>query len=167
MYRRTNFRKSGLTLIEILIVVAILMVLMITGMVFVQPSLSKGRDGKKKSDLQQISVALEEYYNNKASYPAALTTCGETSEIASVLKKVPCEGSGSRAYLYIADPVGCDAATVRCSGYRLLTDLAYDLDTDIAKKGCTTDFGGKKGCHQAGGIVYDYGVAVGRSLADY
>lgn len=162
--RFSVIKKSGFTLIEILVVTAILVLLMIAAMVNFLPTLGRGRDGRRKADLQRISIALEEYYNNKESYPPTLT-CGSNTTLAAVLGDVPCDVITRQPYLYIADPVACAGTVVSpCRGYRLLTDLDYDQDPDIEKKGCTISFSGKLGCHQASGKVYDWGIAVGRTL---
>ncbi len=61
--------RKGFTLIELLIVIMILGVLaaLITGNFFT--SLKKGRDAKRKGDLEQIQRALEMYYEDKRTYP--------------------------------------------------------------------------------------------------
>ncbi len=157
----------GFTLIELLVVISIVALLLVTGLTLLLPSLMKGRDGRRKADLHKIANALEEYYNNELSYPATLSTCGTTTPISNVMKDVPCEVETTQPYLYLADPAGCDGgATVRCSGFRILTNLENNTDPDIEQQGCTISFSGEKGCHKSGNTVYDYGVAVGRLLAD-
>ena len=61
--------KKGFTLIELLIAIIILGVLaaLISGNFFT--SLKKGRDAKRKADLEQITRALEMYYEDKRTYP--------------------------------------------------------------------------------------------------
>jgi general secretion pathway protein G len=61
--------KKGFTLIELLVVIAILGILaaLITGNFFT--SLKKGRDAKRKADLEQVTRALEMYYEDKRAYP--------------------------------------------------------------------------------------------------
>ena len=65
--------RKAFTLIELLIVIIILGVLaaLITGNFFT--SLKKGRDAKRKADLEQVSRALEMYYEDKKAYPDSLT----------------------------------------------------------------------------------------------
>lgn len=61
--------KKAFTLIELLIVIIILgfMAALITGNFLT--SLKKGRDAKRKADLEQIQRALEMYYEDKKVYP--------------------------------------------------------------------------------------------------
>ncbi len=164
---------SGFTLIEVLIVAATIVLLLLTGMYLLLPSIDRGRDGRRKADLHKLSSAIEEYYNDKGSYPntADMAFCGDDNEVLEpYLERVPCNISTNEPFLYLAVPAqgaSCDGtAGSRCSGYRLLTDLADNQDPDIEGKGCTKDFSGVKGCHMAGGIVYDYGVASGVELRD-
>lgn len=61
--------KRAFTLIELLVVILIMGVLasLITGNFFT--SLKKGRDAKRKTDLEQIQRSLEMYYEDKRTYP--------------------------------------------------------------------------------------------------
>ena len=63
-------KKNGFTLIELLIVMVIIGILATIGLATFASSQMKSRDAKRKSDLQQISRALELYYNDKGQYPA-------------------------------------------------------------------------------------------------
>ncbi len=64
-----SHNKKGFTLIELLVVIIILGVLaaLIIGNFFT--SLKKGRDARRKADLEQIQKALELYYEDKRAYP--------------------------------------------------------------------------------------------------
>jgi type II secretion system protein G len=61
--------QNGFTLIELMIVMIILGVLasLVAGNFFT--SLKKGRDARRKADLQNIQKALEGYYEDKNAYP--------------------------------------------------------------------------------------------------
>lgn len=65
----SSFSKLSFTLIELLIVIAILGILssLISGNFIT--SLKKGRDTKRKSDIEQIQKALEMYYEDNNKYP--------------------------------------------------------------------------------------------------
>lgn len=69
-------KKSAFTLIEILLVVAIIGILasMITGSFL--SSLRKGRDTKRKADLGSIQKSLELYYEDNGEYPDSLDFAG-------------------------------------------------------------------------------------------
>jgi type II secretion system protein G len=64
-------KKSGFTLIELLIVIVILGILATVGLASFTSSQMKSRDAKRKANLQQISQALELYYNDKGQYPSS------------------------------------------------------------------------------------------------
>lgn len=53
-----SHNKSGFTLIEILVVIAIIGLLATTAVIFLAPVLKNGRDAKRKSDLAQIGRFL-------------------------------------------------------------------------------------------------------------
>ena len=63
------FKRKSFTLLEIMIVIAILGVLasLIIGNFIT--SLKKGRDARRKADLEQIQKALEMFYEDNQAYP--------------------------------------------------------------------------------------------------
>ena len=61
--------KLGFTLIEMLVVIAILGLLATVGLGSFQSSQMKSRDTQRKNDLNQIQKALELYYNDNGKYP--------------------------------------------------------------------------------------------------
>ncbi|MFA6016535.1 MAG: prepilin-type N-terminal cleavage/methylation domain-containing protein [Patescibacteria group bacterium] len=134
--------KRGFTLLELLIVIVILGVLaaLITGNFFT--SLKKGRDTKRKADLEQVSRALELYYEDKKVYPATLTFGGKLCETASCLvaekvymQKVPNDPISEMSYEY----------KLTNGSYRLyaclennLQILPYDVLTQAPTMSCSS-----------------------------
>lgn len=157
----TYSKRPAFTLIEVLIVVAILIVLMTALMVTVVPSLNKGRDGRRKADLHKIATVLEEYYNDKGMYPdrmsvANVSDCGEGTALSEYLRYVPCDPITKRPYAYY--PQTC--ASGLCKVYGIYAILDYKEDTDITKLGCNE----ANGCYETGGLIYNYGVAAGTTV---
>jgi prepilin-type N-terminal cleavage/methylation domain-containing protein len=67
-------KKQGFTLMEVLVAVSIVVVLATVVMVNIQQAKMKSRDAQRKSDLQQIQLALRLYKDANGAYPA--TGCG-------------------------------------------------------------------------------------------
>jgi len=61
--------KKGFTLVELLIVMAILGVLVALVAGNFRSSQIRGRDAQRKSDLKQLSIALELFFNDFGYYP--------------------------------------------------------------------------------------------------
>lgn len=113
--------KSGFTLIELLVVIMILGILaaLISGNFFT--SLKKGRDAKRKADLEQTQRALEMYYEDKKTYPTFTFPFGgklcETSSCASsekvYMQKVPNDPISGKTYQYLSS-TGTDYKLFAC-----------------------------------------------------
>lgn len=98
---------GGFTLIELMVVIAILGVLsaMISGNFLT--SLKKGHDARRKGDLEQVQRALELYYEDKKAYPTSFTFGSKFCETVSCdagqkiyMQKVPNDPSSGNNYVY-------------------------------------------------------------------
>jgi prepilin-type N-terminal cleavage/methylation domain-containing protein len=64
-------KNKGFTLVELLVVMAIISVLATVIISGFRSSQMRGRDGVRKSDLKQIANSLELFYSDYGRYPAA------------------------------------------------------------------------------------------------
>lgn len=67
----TEKSGAGFTLVELLVVITILGVLATIGLVAFTSAQIRGRDTQRKSDLKQLSNALEVFYSDYAKYPSS------------------------------------------------------------------------------------------------
>lgn len=68
--------KKGFTLIELLVAMTIVAVLMGLALISYQGARKIARDGKRKTDLEQIRGALEMYRADEGEYPGGLSDLG-------------------------------------------------------------------------------------------
>ncbi len=74
-------KKKGFTLIELLVVIAIIGLLSTLAVVALNSARSKARDAKRIADIKQVQTALELFFNDQGSYPAATATLGSGSYV--------------------------------------------------------------------------------------
>lgn len=130
--KKKSCRCRGFTLIELLVVIAIIGILATIVMVSLNTARSKARDARRVSDIRQLQLALQMYYDANGSYPAALTNLTPT-----YISTVPTDPDGTSNYQY------CVSSTI---GYHLGTRAAGLENTGgpllsaphITSDGCTT-----------------------------
>ncbi|MDQ3008458.1 MAG: prepilin-type N-terminal cleavage/methylation domain-containing protein, partial [bacterium] len=147
--------KSGFTMIELLIVIAILGALLLFMALALARYQGKARDSERKADLDRIKIAFEDYYNDNSCYPPpeVLNDCGGAS-LQPHLNTVPCDPLSKDPYVYI--PLDGN----ECKGYRILGNLEDDQDSAIANLGCDAS------CGCGFGNEYNYGIASGTPLLE-
>lgn len=69
--------KKGFTLMEILIVTALIALIATAALIIINPmqQINKGFDSQRKHDLDVFKKALEDYYNDKGCYPKPNEIC--------------------------------------------------------------------------------------------
>lgn len=100
--------KKGFTLIEILIVVAIIAILASVVLVGLGPTQQAGRDARRLSDIREVQNGLELYYNKCGYYPGV----PEASSPCSGYQAANYWGVGSPAPSGVTAPSGMTAALV-------------------------------------------------------
>lgn len=119
-YNRIRTNRSGFTLIELLVVITIIGVIASVVLASLNVARAKGRDGKRISDLKQMQIAVELYYDEHGSYPdtggnwrGGTTSCygglghgasgfipGVVPDFIPRLPEDPQAASPNRCYLY-------------------------------------------------------------------
>ena len=107
MNNNSNYMKKGFTLVELVVVVAVVGLMTTVTLVLLDPAtqLKKARDAKRKADLSQIQSALELYRADQNAYPTSLPTCGGALYTTTTvyIRKAPCDpkNTGQLTYRYI------------------------------------------------------------------
>lgn len=137
-------RQRGFTLIELLVVIAIIGILSSVVLASLNGARKKGRDARRISDLKQIQLALELYYDANSSYPAALSALPTAGSISAL----PTDPVNDSTYVYQYDELGAANAactanppTTKCSNYVLganmeITVPAGDIDGTVGTINC-------------------------------
>lgn len=119
-------RFSGLTLIELIIVVSVIALLVLLGLFFFKGQLFKGRDARRKSDIKRIQVAVEEYEKDHDCYPPpSVVVCDPGSGLAPYLNKIPCDPLTGESYFYEPQDLSCP------SWYLIYAKLENQKDPDF------------------------------------
>ena len=108
--------KKGFTLLELLIVIAIIGILTALATVSYSSAQKKARDAQRKSDLKAIQNAMEQYYADETKYPTGCVSPG-TDYLPNGLPTDP------RGFAYGTGT--CDA-----DEYEFYADLEGDGDFD-------------------------------------
>jgi prepilin-type N-terminal cleavage/methylation domain-containing protein len=171
--------NKGFTLVELLVVMAILGILATITLANFSSSQKKGRDAQRKSDLRQIANAFEAYMNDHGAYPAVsangeIVMCGCSTPIKTCVW-----GSTDPAYrefcdtsntVYMKDvPSDVKAGTswnnycywTDSKSFKLYADFENANDPDCLVK--VNNICQKDGAHACGGVSYMYGIASSNS----
>lgn len=152
-------RNKGFTLIELLVVITILGILSAIGLEYFISAQARGRDAKRKSDLGQISAALELYYSDYGKYPLSsggqIEGCPSTGPTACVwansskftdgktvyIMTLPKDPSSGRSYYYQA------LSATSPQGFQLFAALENTQDIN-----CLSGAGGTSSCTNPVGV---------------
>jgi prepilin-type N-terminal cleavage/methylation domain-containing protein len=144
----------GFTLIELILVMALVAILAVVGLGSYNQATMKSRDTERKNDLNQITKALETFNNDVGRYPEVnndgdMTCPGIDDEqdcngrisayfngaLATYMQEVPADPIMAREYVYIPDD-GMGAYSL----YAALENVE-DKDVVVDAEGEATDWG--------------------------
>lgn len=140
-------RTRGFTLIELLVVIAIIGILSSVVLASLNSARQKGRDARRISDIKQLQLALELYYDQNANYPTPPLGVGSGENLNGLIASIPTDPQTGDDYAYAALGSGsvCSSyhlgAVLETSGH---SSLSSDSDA-AAGTACTsggTDFAG-------------------------
>lgn len=142
--------RSGLTMIELLVVVAILATVFLIAVFSVQKYMSRSRDATRKTHLEKYRIALEEYHNDKGRYPesSVFLNCG-SGDLKPYLPTVYCDPLTGQPYYYQTNAVGNE--------YIIYVHLDAEDDPVIATRGCSDGCGPDDNGDGVGD--YNYGIS--------
>lgn len=144
-YMKIITSKRGFTIIELLVVIAIIGILTAIITANFTQAKAKARDTKRISDLANMQLALELYFDRCNRYPVAtansLPDLNDTTVCLTALNnfisKIPTGPNVNESYTYFIDASTYD--------YRLRailetnsSALQESVKTDIGSSGCTT-----------------------------
>lgn len=145
--------KKGFTLIELLVVIAIISILVTIALVSFRSSQARGRDAERKSDLKQISSALELYYSDYEKYPSpgAIVWGAEFTDGKTIyFKALPKDPSTGLNYYYRV------VTNSNNQKYQLYAHLENGQDIN-----CLHDVSGKPNCENPAGVPSDADCGTG------
>ncbi len=123
------------SLMELLVVVAIMAILLAAGIVSYSSVTRRSRDAKRKADMEQIRQALELYRADNLSYPGACTdyvsTCLSGAAFSTYMSTLPSDPKLSTDALY-----GYRYERVSATQYCLTAFMEVEPAVTVA--GCTS-----------------------------
>ena len=174
--------KRGFTLIELLVVIAIIGILASIVIASLNTARQKGRDARRLSDIKQIQLALELYYDACGNYPTTIygttnNTCNGNSGSGltqgGFISKVPFEILGTTACTNGAQ-ASCYAYVGLCTAGGACTPTSYHLGASLEltsnielQNDADACPGGTAGTACPGGGNYDGSVSNLSQIADF
>lgn len=151
----------GFTLIELLVVIAIISILSSVVLASLNSARQKARDARRVSDMKQVQLALELYYDTQSQYPVAGWANLVTALQGTFISVVPNDPTSGNSYGYYATPNGCNNGGTKCTGYYVgaimestgqVGALASDDDANIGGNVITVN-GSALNCNENAGAA--------------
>ncbi len=134
-------QNNGFTLIELLVVMAIIGILSAVVLTSLNGARQKGRDARRISDVKQIQLALELYYDSTGAYPLTIGTAASSLLVSNgYIASLPLDPSNNAVYSYspYSSSLNGGAQAAICSGYHIgaslesgITHTVLQTDADV------------------------------------
>lgn len=128
--------SRGFSLIELLVVIAIIAVLSGIILASLSAARSRGRDGRRVSDIKQIQLALSLYYDAYRQFPADIYGTQLTG--GGFIPSMPRDPATGGEYAYVALQ-GPSSVSTRCLSYHLGALLESQVTAAAAPLGNDQD----------------------------
>ena len=123
-------KKRGFTLIELIIVVAIIAIMAGIASVAIAGSRGKARDAVRKADMHHLRRAFHQYQTDNDVFPAADESWGQVPNIDAIyIKNMPTDPTVTTPFLYATH----DSATINDVEFGIECILETDSDTDTGE----------------------------------
>ncbi len=145
---RFKYTSKAFTLVELMVTVAIIGILSAVVLANLNTAKSKSRDSKRITDLGQLQIALEKYYDKCKMYPSDLSSSsycvnsagGPNITLTTFIAKIPSAPNPGN-YEYKSSENGQDylLKTVLENNNSVLTDSFHNDSTTVIGVNCTDD----------------------------
>ncbi|HCR36396.1 hypothetical protein A2130_04225 [Candidatus Woesebacteria bacterium GWC2_33_12] len=138
---------KSFTLVEILVVIALIGGITIFSAVEIPAQMQKVRDAVRKTHIDTMKKAIDEYYQDSGCYPQTIPTCKNSLILGDLVIKdnLPCDPKLKLSYTYVPEVSECP------KWFQLYANLEYTSDSIIDRVGC------RNGCGPI--CQFNYGAA--------
>ncbi len=138
--------KRGFSLLEIIFVIGIISILLTIGAPLYTSSQKNARDARRKQDLEEIRIALEQYRSNNNYYPLSLTFGAACSTSGNIQ-----DANGNVYMTKIPKDPKCQLYTYT---YTRISSSDYTLRSYLERGG--TNCSGSPNCAVSGTAICKY-----------
>jgi len=141
--KNASLKRSGFTLIEVLIVATIISLLASVGITSYSSFNQSSRDARRKADLEQVRGALELYRSNNSAYPTPggtyglpFGTAGLSDATNTYMSKIPQDPKSSYSYFYTVDSGDYTIGSLLEGTSTCLASSGTDCQTTAGEQAC-------------------------------